>query len=629
MIKFEKISDFYKEEEKVMTWESKTFIGFDFSSLDLSDIPKEVWYDCTFENCNFKNTNIKFEPRKLKHIEKFRSFGHEFFLTGYKNYTSIKDCNFENCDLSYLSNYDLEKVNITGCNFKNTGLRVDFSYLSNVSNYIYDLYDVILDDFYNDKPSTYWKDIEFNFNTLLLNPQINFGISSKELFQIENYPNEDKTTLEELEFYLTLDKEGYLIALYNTLKNHLTKKERIAFLKDKKLNKDLGNIIIKNIPLELLSLIRFGPKAKLGEVVLTESFDEIIYGNSFGELWKKQQQQPIYRLPNISFDSWQYLNKSDTGRIGRTNFTYRVNLNVELDRDLCNANCRFGCRNKFFEPVPYNHNNIVLNIAKLHSRYRLNNIVVGGGEPTLLLEDIESLCDTAILGPKWFVFTNGSTSWEELSRILFRTQAGLYVSRHALDDDENRKILALKNEAEINLLNLKKLWDLSWYYNPILSATCFKGGLDTPEKIIKYFNGILELGASQSIMLTNLYKDFSAGSKCNFNNLALDSDIFNEVKNYLIRKDYTPNTQIYSTAGFKVTTYRNLTTDSRVNIIFKEHITKKELEEAWPTAIKRTFDLSIDPAGNIYENWHQSYAPFDIDKSPSPPSINKYIFQKR
>lgn len=41
-------------------------------------------------------------------------------------------------------------------------------------------------------------------------------------------------------------------------------------------------------------------------------------------------------------------------------------------------------------------------------------------------------------------------------------------------------------------------------------------------------------------------------------------------------------------------------------ISFKQYIEREELEHGWQDAVKRTFDLSMDPSGNIYQNRHQS-----------------------
>ena len=37
----------------------------------------------------------------------------------------------------------------------------------------------------------------------------------------------------------------------------------------------------------------------------------------------------------------------------------------------------------------------------------------------------------------------------------------------------------------------------------------------------------------------------------------------------------------------------------------QSYISQNELDINWPKSIKRAFDLSIDPSGNLYENWHQ------------------------
>ncbi len=61
-----------------------------------------------------------------------------------------------------------------------------------------------------------------------------------------------------------------------------------------------------------------------------------------------------------------------------------INLYLELDR-ICNCACSF-CRNQSFESVEYNFDKIVDNILKIIPF--LKRIDIGGGEPTLRIEDL-------------------------------------------------------------------------------------------------------------------------------------------------------------------------------------------------------------------------------------------------
>lgn len=74
------------------------------------------------------------------------------------------------------------------------------------------------------------------------------------------------------------------------------------------------------------------------------------------------------------------------------------------------------------------------------------------------------------------------------------------------------------------------------------------------------------------------------------------------VINELRKKGYEISIPIYSTGDYKLIIAKK----EGIQISFKQYITKEELESKWYQSPKRTFDLSMDPSGNLYENWHQS-----------------------
>lgn len=108
-----------------------------------------------------------------------------------------------------------------------------------------------------------------------------------------------------------------------------------------------------------------------------------------------------------------------------------------------------------------------------------------------------------------------------------------------------------------------------------------------------------------NVMFCNLMDDASVNMDLTYNNdMRVDDAIFDEVISFLQKQGFNYNHEVISTAGYKLYILKGKYNNDR-NIIFKKYISKKELDEKWPTAIKRTFDLSIAPNGSIYENWSQ------------------------
>lgn len=91
------------------------------------------------------------------------------------------------------------------------------------------------------------------------------------------------------------------------------------------------------------------------------------------------------------------------------------------------------------------------------------------------------------------------------------------------------------------------------------------------------------------------------------NELNIDENIFSEVIAYLERAMNLKKKQpICSSGGYTSTVLTTNNYSRSFTVAFKDYISKEELSNIWPSATKRTFDLSIDPSGNVHENWHQT-----------------------
>jgi len=83
--------------------------------------------------------------------------------------------------------------------------------------------------------------------------------------------------------------------------------------------------------------------------------------------------------------------------------------------------------------------------------------------------------------------------------------------------------------------------------------------------------------------------------------LPIEDEIFDEMIALLKEQGYEISIPIYSTGDYKLIMAKK----GNRNISFKRYITPEQLQVEWNRACKRTFDLSMDPSGNLYQNWHQ------------------------
>ena len=232
-------------------------------------------------------------------------------------------------------------------------------------------------------------------------------------------------------------------------------------------------------------------------------------------------------------------------------------------------------------------------------RNYINAVVIGGGEPTLRLDDVKELRNYIVSDKiDWHLFTNGTYPLiieDDYIMDNFR----INLSRHAIDDEYNAEIFGVDKHKimtsnDIEKLNLRN-------GEVTLNATCFKGGLDSLSKIIDYIKFARSIGCKK-VLIQDLQKDTSLGFKdLGYSNLCIDPLIFEQLIEYL-SSQYKTKYPIYATGGYVTNIF--YTKDFSISI--QRYITVEQLSENWKKAIKRTFDLSVDPSGNLYENWSQT-----------------------
>ena len=587
--------------EDIYSFKKKSFIlkdlkDYDLSFIDLSKIPKEKWTGITIENTKFNYTNAKIIPDIL----------------GFHN--KIYGCSFEGIDFEQLNKQN-GRLKFIGCDFKNTNVNYQ-KLINNETTFFGDrrypftddiafidcyLPDNFFDGYNKNIECLAWVDpktIEKNPN-LVFPEKIIFEAVSRNLKG--NYCCFKDKVKDSVEFINKYDKSGRLSSFIKTFQEIVDndREEMLRLLSE-------ANVLlqdIKNIEFDsgiLFELPVFFQMSKFENCSFNESAE-----NLFSNVNKKAICRSKYTndtetsdfinpiFPQINYGSWRDM---EVNRISDSHITSRTNLYLELGR-FCDANCEF-CRNRAFSKACYNFDAIVKNLYNV-STY-IDDLVIGGGEPTLLLKDLKKLLkivkkinrDNNI---EKYVFSNGSAKLRVYDYLNINN-VSLNISRHAISDIENARILGYKDEKNTTIGKLKHLVRSG----ATMCATCFKGGLDSKEKILQYIDFADKLGAER-ILLSNLHLDNSSGKLVRYDNLNIDSNLFNEIILELKEQGFQQKEPIYSTGGYCST---SLETQS-FQVVFKEYITKKDMDLQWNRASKRTFDLSISPDGKLYENWHQ------------------------
>ena len=193
-MKFQSLEEFVHSDE----FSRKDLSECDLSNLDLSVFPPSTWKEFIFYKTNFTDTNIKFYPQMLK-----------------KDSSSwiLCYCNFTNCDLSYLTAEDLEKVSINGSDFTNTNFHVD--YLDCDLNF----YGVTFGDAYHGRELDKYA-FKMDIDTLLQNPNLSFSSNSILQMLHNSYPHCITAKIDKI---LEIDKND---SVKSFMENDHTKRKR-------------------------------------------------------------------------------------------------------------------------------------------------------------------------------------------------------------------------------------------------------------------------------------------------------------------------------------------------------------------------------------------------------------------
>jgi len=588
------IKKFISLEELLLSdeFKNKNLSYCDLSGIDLSGLSYKTWLEFIFDHTNFSGTNIVFRPWELKRYK----FGPDYFDRCYK----LEYCDFTDSDLSYLNPTSLDGVSIKGSNFTNTNLNVRLltGYNEEVSSWSWEKRKDYSDVTFPQNEQMYGDILKIsdlgNCRMIKNNPFIDFDslvifkLLKKEIPSFSGYIS-DRNKMQIIEIINDMigednKKEGHIMELFNILNpdNSFNDIDFIRFFQGIVENKNFGELDFSNIPPYLLREVQF-INCSFKKIVFPEKIEKFVW------LLDNCSTPKVY-FPSIAIDSWEnfYGNRLFSSRI-----TFYRNLYLELGRS-CNGSCKF-CRNQYLEPCNYDINNIINNLSKITKC--LDNVVIGGGEPTLFYDDLFEINRvTRYHNAKCVIFTNASIELDKLITLSKEGRFSFNISRHSISDDINNQILGVNSIStdELEILNKKTDEKIT------LCATCFKGdGLDTVDKLEDYIVYSDELNID-SVMFQTLHKDLNSDIEMPV--LSIEEEVFDEMIIKLKEQGYKISIPIYSTADYKLITAKK----GDKTISFKRYISKEELEKEWYFACKRSFDLSMDPSGNVYENWHQS-----------------------
>lgn len=562
---------------------NKDFSNLDLSGIDLSCLDPEFWNGATFYNSNFSNTGIRFYPSEIK---------------------GFCRCEFENVDFSWLDPDEFAEINFYKSNLRNTNLDIPLGE-KNIEG-------TKLDVLYADKPEKYWDRYQMDYYTLLFNPFLKVSITHLWYIIVKSVPERyffTESEIEEIvakcEELLKLDRYGVITKFYKAVCDASDDTfVRYNFFKGIVKEINLGSITIEEKDLNFLTNLNF-ESCTFKEMVCKLPFEILTSSGNYCDIFHSMDTVEKIVFADAKYHSWTELKGKRVAQI-----TFKTNLYLELGKQ-CNCECSF-CRNCSFKENGdtsncYNFEAIKENVKKLF-KY-VDNIFIGGGEPTLRWETIKEIIE---LREDYYyrnsrnrvniiVVTNGSITTKMIDELteLLNSDDSIYVSRHATSEEENLKILNPKKN--VGILTLLEMREHPNYI--VLSPVCVKGGLDSAEKIMEYISESLKYGI-RSVIFSSLQKDASLGeTELDYQELYVEPSVFEPVKKALLQQGYKKKPQIYSTGGYVL----NIFSKSKSKIVFKEYLSKEEEEIQKTKSYKWTFDLTMTPNGDVYEDWRQEH----------------------
>ncbi len=568
------------QERDIVERKIRNFSNMDLSHLDLSKFKPKFWENAIFYNTNLSNTGIRFNPEKL-------------------GMRTIEKCNFENVDLSYIKEKEWVGFTISDAILRNTGATINISYCN-----IYcdgkSVGDIILDESYADKPIEYWDTCNIDFSTLKVNPFIH--ITPYKLFILIQVYIEKKcifltqnqiiNLVEQCEKFLEEYDDGTLTRLYKLVCRNFNYLDKLKFFQGRVEGKVYQNLIFNDSPINLLEMIHFS-NCSFEKMELDNKLKKLL--NSRISFFSQQSNNSFkcIELSDLNLNSWKNLNTySHMNQLGTISFKRFLYLELGMS---CNCNCTF-CRNKSFNEKCEERNiSRILTNLEIMKEY-VDSIFIGGGEPTLYVDDILKIYEKQI---QLVIVTNGTVEKKTLDKIGARElRLNLYISRHAISDEENYNILEPRKSC--NILSLEDIKEIAKRNIITFTPVCVKGGLDSSQKIIRYIAVSFEYGV-KNIIISTLHKDASMGKKeIDNKNLYVDQNILDDVFSMLLAQGFRQKRTICSTGGYIL---KRFVKDYNYTVSFKIYITKEQFPKYWGECVKKTFDFTMTSNGDVYQDW--------------------------
>lgn len=517
------------------------------------------------------------ERKRIENIDEIWD-GHNLLIKDFSN------LDLSNIDLSIIPEDKWKKCTFCNTNLNNTNIRF---------------------------PNENWIYIKIDYKTIMANPDLKlpsiyisaaiyYDFLSMHYYEFKELNEDVKSKMIfDCENMIKYDWQGYLKKFYNSIKDNLNIDDKFLFFVFNEVsNQQFRDIYIDSDRLKFFSYYSF-TACSFENIIVDSSLLDILRitnGGSSDILQDYRKPKNKYKniaMPKVGYSDWKsvYYGKR---YVPTSLISFTTKIYLELSR-ICNARCPF-CRNQTFNTTDYDLDQI---INTLHSIYYLiKTVVIGGGEPTLRINDVYRLITETKDNIEWHLFSNG-TNKEVLNEDFIVNNCKINISRHAVDEDLNSNIFHVKRNTIMTLDDIAKLNEKT---EVTLNATCFKGGLDSYDKIMEYIKISKKIGIKK-VLIQNLQKNLALGQKdFNYNGLYIDDNLFDEIIAKFNHSNFHKRYPICSTSGYLTYIFKD---DDGFQVAIQKYIDEKELEKYWLTAIKRVYDLSIDPLGNLYETWGQ------------------------
>lgn len=209
----------------------------------------------------------------------------------------------------------------------------------------------------------------------------------------------------------------------------------------------------------------------------------------------------------------------------------QINLYIRAT-NICNANCKF-CE-YHGDKTEFNWETFEVVLNDLKERNILCKIQITGGEPSIIEDKLQRMCETIRqYFPDNFIGIN-SNGHNILSLVSINSLINNYsISRHHYDDEVNYKIFGTKSIPNSDELRefIKTVGDDKVH----LSCNLMKNGISNSEEMKKYLEFCSSIGCKDVGFVTLM----DANEFCKNEQVIFDSTGVDESEDFLKYKQYT------------------------------------------------------------------------------------------